>query len=391
MDAEPAARHEPARGRLQAARARCRETPSAPASASRGRPQPAGVCGRPWVLPLPRGFDVERYRLAADRILDGRFDVFALENARLGLPARWNVDPKTGIEAPLEFGFGINYRDAARVGDIKYLWEISRHLELVTLAQAWHLTADERYARGAKVLIDSWLEACPYPRASTGARASSMRSGSSTGPSPGSSWAPMARCSSRGSRAGFSPPLARERLPPLPLHRPAFLASFLRQQPSRGRGDGALRRGAHLAPWPESSRWRRQAHAELTREALLQTFEDGVNKEQAVWYHHAVADMLLIAGLFARANGCGFDAAVLGSARVHARVPGEHHGCEWRRARDRRCRSGCVGAPGAGGPAERPVARRLPLAARERRRALPAPGISAEGRRARRQDALAPG
>ncbi|MDE2052322.1 MAG: heparinase, partial [Gammaproteobacteria bacterium] len=125
---------------------------------------PDGVCGHPWVSRLPRGFDVERYRLAADRILDGRFDVFALEDVRLGFPPRWNVDPKTGIEAPLEFGLRVDYRDAARVGDIKYLWEINRHLELVTLAQAWHLTADERYARGAGILVDSWLKDCPYPR-----------------------------------------------------------------------------------------------------------------------------------------------------------------------------------------------------------------------------------
>src|SRR5581483_9453664 len=87
----------------------------------------------------------------------------ALEDASLGFPPRWNVDPKTGVEAPLDFGFGLDYRDATRVGDIKYLWEINRHLELVTLAQAWHLTADERYSRGARVLIDSWLEASPYP------------------------------------------------------------------------------------------------------------------------------------------------------------------------------------------------------------------------------------
>ena len=97
------------------------------------------------------------------RILDGYFDVFALESVRLGFPPRWNVDPKTGIEAPLEFGFGLDYRDAARVGDIKYLWEINRHLELVTLAQAWHLTASCATPRARGRLIDSWLTDCPVP------------------------------------------------------------------------------------------------------------------------------------------------------------------------------------------------------------------------------------
>ena len=39
--------------------------------------------------------------------------------------------------------------------------------------------------------------------------------------------------------------------------------------------------------------WLALAMAELGTEALEQNHEDGVNKEQAVWYHAAVADMLL--------------------------------------------------------------------------------------------------
>jgi hypothetical protein len=58
--------------------------------------------------------------------------------------------------------------------------------------------------------------------------------------------------------------------------------------------------------WSESADWERAARAELDREALLQTFADGVNREQASWYHHAVADMMLIAGLVARANDRDF-------------------------------------------------------------------------------------
>ena len=65
----------------------------------------------------------------------------------LDFPPRWNVDPRTGIEAPLIFGKELNYREPALVGDIKYLWEPNRHMELVTLAQAWHLTHEERYLR----------------------------------------------------------------------------------------------------------------------------------------------------------------------------------------------------------------------------------------------------
>ena len=275
---------------------------------------PVGASGRPWVSPLPREFDVARYRLAADRILAGRFDVFALENVSLGFPPRWNVDPKTGIEAPLEFGLALNYRDAARVGDIKYLWEINRHLELVTLAQAWHLTADERYARGARLLVDSWLEASPYPL--------------------GVNWCASLEHAIRLVNWSFAWQLLgaddsvlfqgeqgrifRGRwLESIHQHCHFIARHFSRHSSANnhllGEATGLFVAALTWPLWPESPGWRRRARAELIREARVQTFADGVNREQAVWYHHAVADMLALAGLVARANGCDFDAPYWGA------------------------------------------------------------------------------
>lgn len=78
---------------------------------------------------------------AADRLLDGWWRVFSLAPVQLSFPPDWARDPKTGRQSPRDaFGKTINYRNEAVAGDIKYLWEINRHLELVTLAQAWRLT-----------------------------------------------------------------------------------------------------------------------------------------------------------------------------------------------------------------------------------------------------------
>ncbi|MGH8294982.1 MAG: alginate lyase family protein [Steroidobacteraceae bacterium] len=270
--------------------------------------EPAGACGLPWLSPLPRGLETGRYTRAADRILEGRFDVFALQDVQLGFPPRWNVDPKTGIEAPLDFGPGLDYRDPARVGDIKYLWEINRHLELVTLAQAWYLTREDRYARGARALIDSWLTQCPYPR--------------------GVNWCASLEHAIRLVNWAFAWHLLGADEAPLfaggegRAFRRRWLASvyrhchFIARHFSRhssannhllGEAAGLFIASLTWPLWPESPRWRGEARAELAREAQLQTFADGVDREQAVWYHHAVADMLLIAGLFARANGCDFE------------------------------------------------------------------------------------
>ena len=268
---------------------------------------PAGACGRPWVSPLPVEFEIGRYTRAADRILDGRFDVFALEDARLGFPPRWNVDPKTGIEAPLEFGFALDYRDAARVGDIKYLWEINRHLELVTLAQAWHLTRTERYARGAKALVDSWLTQCPYPR---GVNWCASLEHAIRLVNWAFAWHLLAGATLFQGEEGRA--FRGRWLDAIHRHCHFIARHFSRHSSANnhllGEATGLFIAALTWPLWPQSRRWRDQACAELAREALLQTFEDGVDKEQAVWYHHAVADMLLIAGLFARANGCDFDA-----------------------------------------------------------------------------------
>jgi hypothetical protein len=252
---------------------------------------------------LPREFEVERYRRAADRILDGVFDVFAMRGSQLGFPPRWNMDPRTGVEAPLVFGKDLNYRDRRLVGDVKYLWEPNRHLELVTLAQAWHLTADPRYAEGCRTLLDSWFSQCPYPR--------------------GVNWCVSLEHAVRLVNWSFAWFLlgGEDSLLFAGPEGQAFRARwlecvyqhchFIPRHWSRhssannhllGEATGLFIGATTWPLWRESAQWRQQAHAELEREALAQTFADGVNKEQALWYHHAVADMMLVAGLVARAN-----------------------------------------------------------------------------------------
>jgi Heparinase II/III-like protein/Heparinase II/III N-terminus len=265
---------------------------------------PAGQCGKPWLEELPRRFDVEHYRRAADRVLEGRFDVFSLRDVRLGFPPRWNVDPRTGTEAPLVFGKELNYRDLALVGDVKYLWEPNRHLELVTLAQAWHLTHEERYALGCRSLLDSWFTQCPYPR--------------------GVNWCVSLEHAVRlvnwsfawfllgGEQAviftGEAGRAFRARWMESIYQHCHFIPRHWSRHSSAnnhllGEATGLFVGALTWPLWRESAQWEREARAELSSEALAQTYADGVNKEQATWYHHAVADMMLIAGLVARANG----------------------------------------------------------------------------------------
>ncbi|HEX5126480.1 MAG TPA: alginate lyase family protein, partial [Rhodocyclaceae bacterium] len=61
--------------------------------------------------------------------------------------------------------------------------------------------------------------------------------------------------------------------------------------------------------WPQSTGWKALAHAGIEEEALKQIASDGVNREQALWYQHEVADMMLLCGLFGRENGVEFSSA----------------------------------------------------------------------------------
>jgi hypothetical protein len=263
--------------------------------------------GEPWVSPLPRAFDVAKYRYAADRILAGEFDVFALSPARLGFPPEWNRDPKTGRTAPLAFGKTLNYRDERLVGDIKYLWDPSRHAELVTLAQAWHLTGDAKYALGCRTLLDSWFEQCPYRQ--------------------GVHWTSSLELAIRLINWSFTWYLLGGKNSVLfesedgKAFRDRWLTSvyrhcdFIRGHLSRyssannhllGELTGLFVAAWTWPFWKESERWLALSRRELEREALTQNASDGVNKEQAIWYHHEVADMMIVAGLVARANHSDF-------------------------------------------------------------------------------------
>jgi hypothetical protein len=253
------------------------------------------VAGRPWVGPLPRQFDAGKYCAAADRIIAGEFDVFALRPAQLGFPPQWNRDPKTGRVAPLTFGKALDYRDVRIVGDIKYLWEPSRHAELLTLAQAWHLSHDQRYAAACRTLLGSWFEQCPYAR--------------------GPHWSSSLEHAMRLINWSFAWHLLGDEREPLRerwstsiFQHCHFIAGHFSRHSSAnnhllGELTGLLVAATTWPFWPQSKSWREIALRELHQQALMQNGSDGVNREQAVWYHHEVADMLLIAGLVARANG----------------------------------------------------------------------------------------
>ncbi|MBI3899620.1 MAG: alginate lyase family protein [Gammaproteobacteria bacterium] len=247
----------------------------------------------------------DRYVAAADRILAGHLTVFDCEYTYRDVP-EWNRDPKSHRVAPLAFGKTLDYRDELQVGDIKYLWEPNRHLHLVTLAQAYRLTADPRYLRGLQRQLDSWFAQCPYLR--------------------GPNWTSSLELAIRLINWSLawqligSPP-ERERQPEWQAFEQRWLQAIYRHQHFiRGHfsrfssannhliGEAAgLYIGATTWPfWRQTPEWRAAARRELLRETLQQNGADGVNREQAISYQQFVFDFQLLAGLAGRKNGDDF-------------------------------------------------------------------------------------
>jgi len=288
--------------------------------------------GRRWARPVPapdlacrpvgwvhvaRDVDAAPYLAAAERLVQGKFDVFALKNIDLGSPPRWNRDPKSGVEAPLTFGKLLDYRDARQVGDIKYLWEPNRHLHLVTLAQAYALSGAARYLDVVRRHLASWFAACPAGMGPNWASAleAALRliNWSVAWQLVGGSASPLFH-----GRDGES--FRQDWLESVYRHAQFIRGHFSRHSSANnhliGEAAGLFIAALTWPHWPRAQAWRTTARQVLEREALLQNAPDGVNREQAVSYQQFELDLLLLPLLAARAAGDDFPAAY--QARIEA-------------------------------------------------------------------------
>lgn len=273
-------------------------------------PQSMDTWGGNWLAASPAGIEPDRYLHAADRIMAGSYRLFALRDLNLGFPPRWNRDPKTGTEAPLCFGKTLDYRSESLVGDIKYLWEINRHYELVTLAQAFHLSGRNEYAQACRTLLDSWFDQCPFPLGPNWT--SSLEHGIRL-----TNWSAAWHLLGGNRSSLFEDEdgtrFRRRWLDAIYRHC-GFIASHLSRYSSANNhlfGEYmGLFVGATTWPcWRQSIAWAEEGRNGLEAEALKQIGADGVHLEQAIWYHHEVADMMLLCALCGRCNGIAFSGA----------------------------------------------------------------------------------
>ncbi|MFD7605885.1 alginate lyase family protein [Streptomyces mirabilis] len=242
----------------------------------------------------------------ADRLMDGHAEYFGVARDDLTDPDWW-YDPKTGRRAPAGYAFDVPYRSEDAVGDIKQIWELSRHHHLTQLAAAYAITGDERYAERVAAHLRSWWEANPP------LRGVHWVSGIELGIRL-LSWVWVRRLLEGwpGAAGLFEDnPVALNQI----WHHQRWLAAF----PSRGssannhviaEAAGQFAAACAFGWFPASERWRDDALRSLDRHLRSNTFLSGLNRELASEYHGLVLELGLAAVAEADAAGVPVPATV---------------------------------------------------------------------------------
>ncbi|NUS11724.1 MAG: alginate lyase family protein, partial [Streptomyces sp.] len=242
---------------------------------------------------------VKRLVADADRLMEGHVEYFGVARDDLVDPD-WCYDPKTGRRAPSGYAFDVPYRSEDAVGDIKQIWELSRHHHLTQLAAAYAITGDERYAERVAAHLRSWWEANPP------LRGVHWISGIELGIRL-LSWVWVRRLLEgwQGAAGLFEDnPVALNQI----WHHQRWLAAF----PSRGssannhviaEAAGQFAAACAFDWFPASERWRADALRSLDRHLRSNTFLSGLNRELASEYHGLVLELGLAAVAEADAAG----------------------------------------------------------------------------------------
>src|SRR6266568_1854976 len=99
----------------------------------------------------------------AQRVCEHCFDLLGYENLNYGAVIDWHSDLVHKKRAPLKPWFQVPYLEFDEVGDSKVTWELNRHQHFVTLAKAYRLTGEDRFARELFDQWRHWHAENPYP------------------------------------------------------------------------------------------------------------------------------------------------------------------------------------------------------------------------------------
>lgn len=238
----------------------------------------------------------------AEEVLSGRWSLLGFGPLELGAEVDWLRDPSSGARWPADY-----HADVRLVrgdgSDVRVLWELNRLAHLQTLARAYALTREERFAEAFFRHLRSWRAQNPLGF--------------------GPNWA----CAMEVALRAANLLVALRLLAPsrsLDTEALGFLLALLDEHGAHVRRNlefshvrtsnhylsdvaGLFWLGVCLPELAAADGWRAFGRRELLRELDRQVLEDGADWEASTGYHRFVAELFLYSFLLARENGDDFD------------------------------------------------------------------------------------
>ncbi len=233
----------------------------------------------------------------AEQICRHRFDLLGYEGIDYGAEIDWHLDAVHGKRAPRRAWFRVRYLDFDQAGDAKIIWELNRHQHLVTLAKAYRLTAEPRYAQELFRQWYHWQQQNPY---GMGINWASSLEVAFRSLSWLWIWRLLQGCAEVLER--FPSDLWRA-LMLNARHIERFLSTYFSPNTHLlGEGVGLFFIGTLCPGSLLAQRWQKRGWQIVLAEALRQVQPDGMHFEQSIYYHVYALDFFLHARILAERN-----------------------------------------------------------------------------------------
>ena len=240
----------------------------------------------------------EKIAARAERVCSHHFDLLGYDDLDYGEQIDWHLDLVHGKTAPRKPFHRVEFLDFDEVGDSKVTWELNRHQHFVTLAKAYRLTRDERFAKEILAQWHSWHAQNPYPIGINWA--SSLEVGFRS-----LSWIWM-HAFLEGTKV-FTGEFHREYLRAQAVngrHLERYLSTYFSPNTHLlGEGVALFFLGTVCAGLVGAQRWKSRGWKIVLEESERQVNPDGLHFEQSTYYHVYALDFFLHAALLASANG----------------------------------------------------------------------------------------
>jgi hypothetical protein len=233
----------------------------------------------------------------AERICAHRFDLLGYRDLDYGKQIDWSLDRVHGKRAPGRLFYKIGYLSFEDCGDVKVTWELNRHQHFLTLAKAYRISGEERFADEILAQWQHWNRGNPYPY---GVNWASSLEYAFRALSWLWTYYLLGDCAKR--RAG----LREQFLRGLSVHGRAierYLSTYFSPNTHLlGEAVALFFIGVLCPELPSAGRWKNAGWRITLEQAERQVRSDGFHFEQSLYYHVYAIDFFLHARILASRN-----------------------------------------------------------------------------------------